>query len=79
MADLYRPGDFYRQCDRCGFKVRASATKKEWTGLITCEPCWDSRHPQDFVRGKVDRQNVNDPRPEATDTFRATPVTQDDL
>lgn len=79
MADLYRPGDHYKICDVCGFKVRASATKKRWDGMVVCEADWEARHPQDFVRGKVDRQNVSDPRPEAADTFRATPVTQDDL
>lgn len=76
----YVPGDFWRQCDRCGFKTRSSQTKKEWTGLIVCGPCWEPRHPQDFVRGRPDRQAVQDPRPEQPDTFLDTnEVTADDL
>lgn len=61
----YIRGDFWRICDRCGGKVRQSATAKEWTGLIVCRTgCYEARHPQDFVRGRADRQAVNDPRPE---------------
>ena len=63
----YIPGEFYRTCDRCGRKVRQSSTAKEWTGLIVCRVgCFEVRHPQDFVRGRRDRQRVNDPRPEHT-------------
>jgi hypothetical protein len=77
----YIPGDFWRICDRCGFKYRASETKREWTGLIVCaEKCWEPRHPQDYVKGTRDRQVVRDPRPEADDSFlTANEVTADDL
>lgn len=64
----YRPGDFYRICDRCGFKMRASETFKTWEGLYVCAEDYETRHPQDYVRGRRDRQNVPEPRPEATDT-----------
>ena len=64
QADYYAHGDFNRICDRCGFKYKASQTRKEWTGLIVCHKCWEPRHPQDFVRGRRDRQSVPYPRPE---------------
>lgn len=67
MRDDYRPGDYWRICDRCGFKVRASQTRKEWTGQIVCLNDFEERHPQDFVRGRKDHQTVPDPRPEGTD------------
>jgi len=67
----YVAGDFYRICDECGFKVRASETRKRWDGRIVCIPDWEPRHPQEFVRGRVDRQRVAEPRPEAADTFLA--------
>lgn len=67
MADLYKPGDFYRICDRTGFKVRASATRKEWTGMIVRDKSFEMRHPQDFVRGVEDNQNVPEPRPRQPD------------
>jgi hypothetical protein len=61
---FYAPGDFWRVCDVCGFDYRASETRKRWDGLITCEADWEPRHPQDYVRGRVDRQNVPEPRPQ---------------
>jgi hypothetical protein len=58
--------DFNRICDQCGFKFKASETRKQWDGLIVCDSCFDARHPLDFVRGRRDRQNVPEPRPQAT-------------
>lgn len=65
----YLKGDFWRICETCGFKKRASETRKRWDGLIVCMDDWEERHPQDFVKGVVDRQNVPDPRPEAVNNF----------
>lgn len=65
----YRHGDANAICDRCGFKYRLSELRKEWTGLKVCSPCWDPRHPQDFVRGVPDHQAVPGARPRPTDVF----------
>lgn len=65
----YIPGDFYRICDRCGFKMRSSQTYRTWDGLYVCREDFETRHPQDFVRGRKDVQNVPDPRPEAANVF----------
>jgi hypothetical protein len=65
----YKSGDFWRICDVCGFKYRSSETRQRWDNLMVCLADWEPRHPQDFVRGVSDRQNVPDPRPELTDTF----------
>jgi len=47
----YIPGDHWTTCQRCGFDRRSSDMAKEWTGLVVCrDTCWESRHPQDFVR-----------------------------
>jgi len=47
----YIPGDHWATCQRCGFDRRHSDMAKEWTGLIVCrDTCWESRHPQDFLR-----------------------------
>ena len=69
MADdkHYVPGDFYRICDRTGFKVRASATQQEWTQNIVRKQSWEPRQMQDFVRGIADDQVVPMPRPRQTD------------
>lgn len=71
MADdlHYIPGDFYRLCDRTGFKVRAGKTRKEWNGRIIRNQSWEERHPQDFVRGVPDPQVAPDPRPRQVDQF----------
>lgn len=65
----YIRGGFYRICDVCGFKYRASETFKRWDGLFVCAEDFETRHPQDFVRGRIDRQNVPNPRPEPPDVF----------
>ena len=48
----YRSGDHWVECQRCAFTYRNSEMKKEWTGLIVCKPCYEPRHPQDFVRAR---------------------------
>lgn len=72
--DIFVLGDFNRICDRCGFKYKASDTRKEWTGLIVCDRCWEVRHPQEFIRGIPDKQAAPEPRPEAADNFSLEPV-----
>lgn len=56
-------------CDRCGFKYKSNQLRQEWTGLRVCSgggtnDCFEQRHPQDFVRGKADRQAPPWARPE---------------
>lgn len=36
---------------------------------MVCREDFEPRHPQDFVRGRRDRQNVPDARPELADVF----------
>lgn len=65
----YIPGDPWKICDRCGFAYRASQTFKTWDGLYVCSEDFETRHPQDFVRGRKDRQNVPGARPEPVDNI----------
>lgn len=62
-------GDWNAICDRCGLKHKASQLKKEWDGLMVCEPCYEPRHPQDFLR--VAQEQISPPwaRPEGEDVF----------
>lgn len=64
MADdlHYVPGDFYRICDKSGFKVRSKRSKLEWNGLMVSDRFWEIRHPQDFVKGVMDNQVVPNAR-----------------
>lgn len=59
----YKPGSFYRICDRTGFAVRAEHTQKQWNNIIVRDRSFENRQPQDFVRGRRDDQTVPQPRP----------------
>lgn len=63
LSNKYKPGDHLVTCDRCGFTIYGSESKKTWDGLIVCPDDWEPRHPQDFVRAKPDNQSVADARP----------------
>lgn len=62
-SDRYRKGGYWRIDDRSGERVRASDTLKEWNGAIVAKDAYEPRHPQDFIRGRLDKQAVPDPRP----------------
>lgn len=57
-------GQWNAICDRCGLEFKSGALRQEWTGLRVCHDCHDIRHPQDFVKGKADRQSPPWVRPE---------------
>ena len=76
----YLPGAHNKICDRTGIKVKSIQTKKEWNNLIVRNQSFELRQPQDLLRSKPDRQQVNDPRTEGTDNFLGNnDVTVDDL
>ena len=76
----YKSGDHYVTCDRSGFKVLKSTTQKEWNGLIVRKVDYEERNVQDFVRGRKDKQHVDEPRSEPADIFLTTnEVSADDL
>jgi hypothetical protein len=81
MSDTSRRGDWRLVCDRCGVEMWASESAREWTGLrVHRLECLDPRHPQEFVRGRADRQKVPFTRPEPPDVFlEPNEVTWDDL
>lgn len=72
----YKHGQWAVICDRCGFRFHSGQLRREWTGLRVCSGaatnnCWEPRHPQDFVRGKADRQAPPWVRPEPEDNESA--------
>lgn len=67
MRDHYVHGDYNVICDASGFKRKRSECRRQWNGLLVSNEFWEPRHPQDFVRGKIDDQSVPDPRPESVD------------
>lgn len=68
-SDRFPLGDYNVICDYSGFKVRASECRRTWDGYYVHKKYWEPRHPQDFVRGRVDRQTVEIARPEQEDRF----------
>ncbi len=56
-------GDYLFVCDQCGFTHYGSQGKEQWNHLFVCSTCFETRHPQDFVRGLVDKMNVPKARP----------------
>ncbi len=44
--DVYRPGNAFFVCDRCGQRYRRSEMITEWTGLKVDAVCCDPRPPQ---------------------------------
>jgi hypothetical protein len=74
VRDEYEHGQFNVICPRCGFKYKARHLRMEWSGIRVCygaetNGCWEPRHPQDFVKGKPDRQAPPWVAPEAPDEF----------
>lgn len=68
-ADYLALGDYNAVCYECGRKFKFSELKKHWQGYYVCPPHWESRHPQDFVRGVADDMTPPYTQPMPQDTF----------
>jgi hypothetical protein len=62
-------GEWLGICQVCGWKKRSSELFKRWDGLIVCAEDLEPRHPQEFVRPRVDNQKVAFTRPESLNVF----------
>ena len=51
MRDDFKSGKWIAACQRCGFKFYNTQLRLEWTKLRVCSSCFDTRQPQDFVKG----------------------------
>lgn len=56
--DFLRLGDWNALCQVCGFKYKASELRKRWDGLRVCSKDFETRQPQDLIRGKQDNSSV---------------------
>lgn len=72
MSNFYKRGSWNLVCDRCSKKIKADESKLEWTGFIVCPDCYEQRHPQDFVKAKIDKIIVPYIRP-PSDTYIVVP------
>lgn len=78
-AQRYIPGDYWMVCDECGCKFRSSRMRLRYDGSYVCRNDWEPRHPQEDVRGRVDKIVVPVARPDAysegTTLVSGTPLT----
>ena len=58
-ADFLRLGDWNAVCYECGRKFKASDMLRHWQGYYVCQDHWETRQPQDFVRGTKDHQTAS--------------------
>jgi len=65
----YNKGDWIAVCDSCGRYFKASSLRKRWDGFMVCTDDWEPRHPQDYVRGKAEKQTPPWTRSKPGDSF----------
>jgi hypothetical protein len=65
----YKSGVWNVICDRCAMQVKSDQIMKEWTGFLVCPSCYENRHPQDFLKARLDKISVPFSRPEPPDVF----------
>jgi hypothetical protein len=65
----YDSGQFNLYCDVCKKKIKSSEAKHRWDGLIVCPDDWEQRHPQDFVKAKLDKIAIPFSRPTEVITY----------
>ena len=70
----FQMGKWLVVCDRCGFQRFNDEVQKTWDGHMVCSPstgktCFETRHPQDFVRSKPDDTSVEFTRKAPAETF----------
>lgn len=56
--EYFESGTWNSLCARCSLKFKFNELKEEWDGNFVCPDCWERRHPQDFVRGIPETNNV---------------------
>ena len=65
----YISGQWWIICDVCGKKIKSGKSRHRWDGFVVCEDDWEERHPQDFVKARVDKITVPFLRPRPVDVF----------
>lgn len=65
----YDKGNWKAVCESCGRIVKASDLQRRWDGYMVDERCFETRQPQDFVRGVADYQAPPFTRPEQSNAF----------
>lgn len=70
MKKIGWPGKGWKvACHRCGFWFPSTEIKREWTGLLVCHSCHESRHPQTLIKLKGETAFPEFVSKDGTDTF----------
>ena len=62
-------GQWNAVCDRCGLEFKSSSLKKEWTGLMVCDKCFEPRHPSTLFNPTTREGSIPWSTPEPADVF----------
>ena len=62
------PGNWKVACHRCGFWYPSSEIRKEWTGILACPTCFETRHPQTLIKIKAESAVPDFASKDPTDT-----------
>jgi hypothetical protein len=73
IKNYYVSGSWNVTCDVCSKKIKASEAKKRWDGFIVCPDDYEERHPQDFVKARLDKITVPFTRPIPAYIFNTVP------
>lgn len=68
--NYYIAGEHNLICDVCSKKIKSHEGKMRWDGFFVCKEDWEPRHPQDFIRAKVDKITVPMIRPIPNEPFK---------
>ncbi len=55
MVDGYRPGRWKAVCDSCGLDYYNDELFEDWEGKRVCKKDLETRHPQEFVRNRIEK------------------------
>jgi hypothetical protein len=73
MKRIGWPGKGWKAtCHRCGFWFPSTEIKKEWTGLLVCPPCFETRHSQTLIKVHGEQTFPEFVSKDGDNTFRAT-------
>jgi hypothetical protein len=76
---MFRPGDYFVQCDISGRKSLRSECVRTWDGFIVRREYYETRQPLDLQRPPRAERSVPDARPENETFLNYGDVTADDL
>ena len=56
VNNVFKSGDFWRECDECGFDYLRSEMLKRYDGAIVCRKDYEEEHPNDLNLPKIKEQ-----------------------